>query len=64
MQPEPVDVLIDRCILLDVEIAGRHIRLRLVVVVVGDEVTNGILREKGAELSIELCGQCLVVRED
>ncbi len=42
----------------------RHVRLRLVVVVVGDEVLDGVVREEAAELLEELRGEDLVVRED
>ena len=36
----------------------------LVVVVVGDEVLDGVLGEEGVELVVELGGEGLVVRED
>ena len=42
---------------------GRHVGLGLVVVVVGDEVLDRVVREELAELAVELRGQRLVVRE-
>ncbi len=60
----PVDLLIDRRVLLDEGIGARHIGFRLVVVVIGDEILDGIIRKEGLELAIELGGQGLVVRHD
>src|SRR3954465_7580415 len=59
--PEPVDLLVDRAVLLDVEILARDVRLGLVVVVVRDEVLDRVLREELAELVAELGGERLVV---
>ena len=60
---EAVDVVVDGRVLLDVEIRLRDVRLRLVVVVVGDEVLDRVLRQELAELVAELRGQRLVVRD-
>ncbi|MBV6417344.1 MAG: hypothetical protein CMLOHMNK_02006 [Steroidobacteraceae bacterium] len=62
-QAHLLDVLVDRGVLLDVGIARRDVRFRLVVIVVRDEVLDGILREELAELAIELRGERLVVRD-
>ena len=61
---QAVDLLVDRRVLLDVEVARGDVGLGLVVVVVGDEVLDGVLREVGAELVAELRGERLVVHED
>src|SRR6266581_1790507 len=61
--PQPVDVVVPRGVLLDVEIGLRDVRLGLVVVVVRDEVLDGVPREELAELVAELRGQRLVVRD-
>ena len=58
---KPVDLVVDRRVLLDVEVLRRHVRLGLVVVVVGDEVLDRRLREELAELVAELRGERLVV---
>jgi hypothetical protein len=58
-----VEVVVDRRVLLDVGVGGGEIRLRLVVVVVGDEVLDGVLGEELAELVAELGRQRLVVRD-
>ncbi len=62
-EPEPGDVVVLRGVLLDVEVGLRDVRLRLVVVVVGDEVLDRVLREELAELVAELRGERLVVRD-
>src|ERR1019366_530728 len=54
----------DRRVLLDVRVARGDVRFGLVVVVVRDEVLDGVVRKEGLELAIELRGEGLVVRED
>ena len=61
---QAVDLLVDRRVLLDVEVLGRDVGLGLVVVVVGDEVLHGVAGEVGAELVAQLRGQRLVVGDD
>ena len=61
--PETVDVVVAGRVLLDVEIGLRNVRLRLVVVVVGDEVLDGVRREELAELVAQLRRERLVVRD-
>src|SRR5579862_1076873 len=61
---EPVDVVVARRVLLDVEIGLRDVRLGLVVVVVRDEVLDRVAREELAELVTELGGERLVVGDD
>ena len=61
---QPVDLLVDRRVLLDVEVLARDVGLGLVVVVVGDEVLDGVGREVRPELVAELRRQRLVVGED
>ena len=56
-----INVIVDHGILLDEGIGDRQVRLRLIVVVVADEVFNGVVREKRLKLFIELCCQGLVV---
>ena len=58
---EAVDVVVDRGVLLDVGVRRRQVGLGLVVVVVADEVLDGVVREVLAELVAELRGQRLVV---
>ena len=62
-QPHLLDVLVDRRVLLDVEIARRNVRFRLVVVVVRDKVLDRVVREELAEFRIELRRQRLVRRD-
>jgi len=59
--PEPVDVVVDRGVLLDIRVGRRQVRLGLVVVVVAHEVLDRVRREVLAELVAELGGQRLVV---
>src|SRR5439155_22551698 len=58
-----VDLLVARGVLLDVRVAARDVRLRLVVVVVRDEVLHGVVREELLELAVQLRRERLVVRE-
>ena len=60
---EPVDLVVDRGVLLDVEVLRRDVGLGLVVVVVADEVLDGVVREELPELVAELRRQRLVVRD-
>ena len=62
-QAHLLNVLVDRRVFLDEQIALRHIGLGLVIVVVADEVLDGILGEKLAELAVQLCGQRFIRRK-
>ena len=62
--PQPVDLVVDRRLLFDVRVRLRDVRLRLVVVVVGHEVLNPVLREELTKLVGELRCKRLVRRED
>ena len=61
---QPVDLLVDRRVLLDVEVPARDVGLGLVVVVVGDEVLDRVAREVRPELVAQLRGERLVVGHD
>ena len=60
-EPQARDVVVLRGVLLDVEVGLRDVRLGLVVVVVGDEVLDGVLGEELPELVAQLRGERLVV---
>ncbi|CAB4824990.1 unannotated protein [freshwater metagenome] len=60
---QPVDLVVDRRVLLDIRVARRDVRLGLVVVVVGDEVLHPVVREELAHLLCELRGERLVGRQ-
>ncbi len=62
-QPHLFDVLVDAGVLLDVRVARRHVRFRLVVVVVADEIFHRVVREEFLELAVELRGERLVRRQ-
>jgi hypothetical protein len=49
-----------RRVLLDVDVALRDVRLGLVVVVVADEVADGVVREQLLELLVELAASVLL----
>ena len=55
--PHLVDLVVYVRVLRDVGVAARDVRLRLVVVVVGDEVLHGVVREEVAELRDQLGGE-------
>ena len=57
---QPLDLLVDRAVLLDVGVGLRDVGLGLVVVVVGDEVLDRVAREQLPQLVGELGGQGLV----
>ena len=60
----PVDLLVDRRILLDIGVGARDVGFRLVVVVIGDEILDGVVGEEVLELAVELRRQRLVRRQD
>ena len=62
--PKLIDFVVDIRILLDISIRGRHVRLRLIVIVVGDEVFHRVLRKKLLHLPVELRRQGFVVRNN
>ena len=59
-----VDLLVDRRRLSDVGIRNRYVGLGLVVVVIGDEIFHGIVREELPQLIAELGRQRLVVGQN
>src|SRR5580704_2811109 len=63
-QPQLIELIVHRRFLLDVNVARGNVGFRLVVVVIGDEVFDRIVREERLELVIELRRQRLVVRHD
>ena len=60
--PQPLDLVVDRGVLLDVGVRLRDVGLGLVVVVVGDEVLDRVVGQQLAELVGQLGGQGLVGR--
>ena len=60
-QAQPVNLLVDGRVLLDKGVRVGDIGLRLVVVVVGDEVLHRVVGEELPELGAQLGGQGLVV---
>ena len=58
-----LDLLVDRGVLLDVGVRRGDVGLRLVVVVIGNEVLDRVVREILLELAVQLRGQGLVVRK-
>ena len=57
---QAVDLVVDGAVLFNIGIRGGNVGLRLVVVVVGDKILHGILREKAAHLSTNLACQRFV----
>ena len=58
------DVFVDGGVFCDEGVGGGNVGFRLVVVVVGDEVFDGVVREEFAHFAVELRGQGFVRRED
>ena len=59
-----VDLLVDGAFFLDIGVGARNVGLRLVVVVIGDEIFDRVVGEERLELAVELRGQRLVRRQD
>ena len=59
---QPLHIVVDRGVLLDIGVGLRDICLGLVVVVVGDEVLHRVVRQHLAQLVGQLSGQSLVRR--
>ena len=57
-------VLVDGGVFFDIGIGGRHVCFRLVIIVIGNEVFHGIVREELPHFAVQLRGQCLVRRQD
>jgi hypothetical protein len=60
---ELVDLFVDVGVFGDVGVGAGDVRLRLKVVVVGDEVLDGVVREQLLELTPKLGRQRLIVGE-
>ena len=58
---QSIDVVIDRCVLLHVEIRLRNVRLGLVVVVVRDEVLDGRIPGRNSRNSLHSCAASVLL---
>ena len=63
-QPHLLNVIIDGSIFFDIKIGRWHIRLGLVVIIVGDKIFHRIVGKKLLELTIQLGGKRFVRRHD
>ena len=61
---QAVELVVDRGLFFDVGVGGGQIGFRQVVIVIADEIFDGVLREEAAEFVEELRGERLVVRQD
>ena len=57
-----VDFVVNGGILFDIGVRGRNIGLRLIVIIIGNKVFHGVIREKLLKLAVELGRQRFVVR--
>ena len=60
-QPHLLDLGIDREVFFDIGVRRGQVSLGLVIVVIGDEIFDGVLREKVFELPVKLRRQRLVM---
>jgi len=60
-QPQAVEVVVAAGVFLDVDVALRDVRLGLVIIVVRDEITDGVMREELLEFLVKLGSERLVV---
>ena len=59
-----INFIIDRGILFDIGIRTGYIRLRLIIVIIADEILHRIFGEKLLQLVIKLCRKGFIVRND
>ena len=63
-ETQPIQIVVARRILLDVNVPLRNVRFGLVIVVITDEVTHRIVRKKFLHLFVQLSGEGFVVADD
>ena len=63
-QTQFIDFLVDRGIFCDISIRGRHICLRLIIIIIGNKIFHSVFRKEFFELPIQLCRQCLIMRDN
>jgi hypothetical protein len=63
-QAHLLDVLVDRRVLFDEQVALRHVGFGLVIIVVRNEILDRVLREEFAELRIQLGRQRFIRRKN
>ena len=61
--PEFVDLVVDAQVLLNIRVCRRNIGFRLVIVIVGDEILDSVVRKKSLEFTIKLGGEGFVVTQ-
>ena len=61
---ETLDFVVDRQVFFDVLVLRHHVGFGLIVVVIRNEEFDAVLREKVAQLAIQLRGKGFVVRHD
>ena len=59
-----VYLIVDLGIFFYICVRRRHISLRLIIIIIADEILHRILREELSEFSVELGGQSLIVTDD
>ena len=62
-EPQLVELVVDGGFLFDVDVAGGDVGFGLVVIVIADEIFDGVVGEERFEFVIKLRGERLVVRE-
>ena len=62
--PQPLHLIVDRGILLNEGIGLGDVRLRLVVIVVGHEILNGVVGQEFPKFGSHLGGQSLIGLDD
>ena len=63
-QAHLLDMLVYARVLFDEQIARRHIRFGLIIIVIRDEILDGVFRKKAAKLRVKLRRQRFVVGEN
>ena len=63
-QAELIDLVIDVRVFFNIGIRRRNIRLRLIIIVIRDEILHRVLREVFLHLTVQLASQGFIVRND
>ena len=63
-QAHLLDMLVDVRVFLDEQIFRRYVGLGLVIVVIRDEILDGVFRKEFAHFRVKLGGECFVGRHD
>ena len=59
-----IDLFVDQRVLFDIKILARNVCLGLVIIIIGNEIFHGILREKTPHFGADLCRKRFIRLDD